>query len=245
MIEETLTGKLSFSADGSCLFDETGVLVSIPYTPPQTLSAREALGLFRTEKRERWPFFQKITQQGKCEIAASPRPPIQTTNSIVRGQDAHGNNTLSVLRQFESEGTIVLHTFCEDGTMRSEMLTRLPKSLKGISDAMLINPAPGEAPENLRIVLNKPPQAMYPVRDDYEIPLPAIIERTRSSIPMFVGHLQMSLEDAVSTSRRPGLTGARQVGDGMSEQIEESLGAKRGKSRADSLRRPSWAAESS
>jgi hypothetical protein len=114
-------------------------------------------------------------------------PAAQRTNNLVLTQDARGMSSVSILRQLETDGTIVLHSLREDGMLKSETLSRLPKSIASSGDAILLNPLQGEDSGTVRLVLNKSHQALYCNTDISNDKLPAILERSRASIPTVVG----------------------------------------------------------
>ena len=120
----------------------------------------------------------------------------QRTNGLVLARDAEGVSSISVLRKMESEGAIVLHSLREDGMSRCETLTRLPESIKSTSDIVLLNPFQGGDSGMVRLVLNKSPQARYSIADISGNGLPAILERSRSSIPAVIGKSRVYLQDS-------------------------------------------------
>ena len=123
---------------------------------------------------------------------------------------------MSLLRDVHSQGALVLETVREDGTAASETLTRLPEGLKANSNATILASTFTGSTEVVRILLNKPEQDSK-LGDDSNaantLPLPAILERTRSTIPMFIPNTPMKKVDAVDNqpSRRKRLM----ISDGL------------------------------
>jgi hypothetical protein len=126
------------------------------------------------------------------QLSSAP-PKVQTCGAIVFGRDNYGMAHMSVLHQFQAEGAIILHTLCEDGTVTSETLSRLPKELALDGNAVIVPSSENEGVETVRLVLNKAPQPYYSFFDAKQSPLPLILERTKASIPVAVGTLQSAL----------------------------------------------------
>ncbi|KAH0542496.1 hypothetical protein FGG08_003092 [Glutinoglossum americanum] len=191
-IHEATLKNISFSDSGDSLFGwDREKLVSIPLMErgpallpaildPQQSPSRSTPGV------------------GGATDALQIRHPyaVQKANSLVMARDVRDMATASVLRQMEKEGSIVLHTLREDGRLKSETLTRLPESIKYISNTVLLNPLLGEDSRKIRLVLNKSPQHRYSIVDISGNGLPAILERSRASIPAVVGRRRMTLQDA-------------------------------------------------
>jgi hypothetical protein len=104
---------------------------------------------------------------------------------------------MSMLRDMDALGALVRHTVREDGTAVSETLTRLPEAINSNSNPTVLAPTTKYPEETVRIVLNKP-QTNSSLSNDAkssdDCPLPAILERTRSTIPTFMGHNSVFLE---------------------------------------------------
>jgi hypothetical protein len=113
---------------------------------------------------------------------------VQKTNGVVFGQTKGGELEVSILQRVEDGDSVVLHTLCEDGTARSETLSRLPHSLRS-ADPVLLSSSSQDGSDTVRLVLHKKPQTSYLLgqQSDGDLELPAMIQRTRKSIPTVVG----------------------------------------------------------
>jgi hypothetical protein len=115
---------------------------------------------------------------------------------------------MSILRGASSEGALVRQTVREDGTAVSETLTRLPEGIKANSNATILASTTTGSTEVIRILLNKSHQDFTLGNDSNAadtLPLPAILERTRSTIPTFIPQLPMTIGfdfDNQSNSRK-------------------------------------------
>ena len=138
-------------------------------------------------------------------LATVPKPLNQTSNVIVFAKNANGTAEMSLLSHFEEGDSIVLHTICEDGTTRSETLSRLPVGLRSC-DVVLIGQDSGVGnDEVVRFVLNRQGQNYYSFSGDEKSTLPAMLVRTRKSIPTFLGThkgLQPQSQENIRLKRR-------------------------------------------
>ena len=103
---------------------------------------------------------------------------------------------MSILRNASSEGALVRQTVREDGTAVSETLTRLPESIKANSNATILASTATGSTEVIPILLNKSHQDFTLSNDsnaDDTLPLPAILEGIRSTIPSFTPQLPMTM----------------------------------------------------
>jgi len=115
----------------------------------------------------------------------------QKPNAVVFGKDSQGVASASMLREFHEEGTLLLTTLQQDGTIRTETLSRLPKDFR-LTEAVVAMPSEGESQDMFRIVINVKPRLRYSIAPD-EKRLPVVIERTRSSVPTFERKLKRRL----------------------------------------------------
>jgi hypothetical protein len=123
----------------------------------------------------------------------------QTTNAVQLSRNHNGAAQISTLRDIGSQGALVLQTVREDGAKISETLTRLPESMKSNSSATVIAPNTTDSEETVRIVLNKT-YTTEKSSGNFKAPptchLPAVLERTRSTIPTFISRNTLPLEEA-------------------------------------------------
>ncbi|XTI89317.1 hypothetical protein V2W45_1283499 [Cenococcum geophilum] len=107
----------------------------------------------------------------------------QKPNAVVFGKDAQGVASASMLREFHEEGTLLLTTLRQDGIIRTETLSRLPKDYK-LTEAVVAMPSEDEKENIFRIVINVKPKLRHSISPD-EKRLPVVIERKRCSVPTF------------------------------------------------------------
>lgn len=171
--------------------------------PLDVIQTRGALlGFGDTARRFRSTLFRKQRKEA-IESATSKhsRQLAQSTGSVLFGSNPSGNWVLSVLQDMQSQGGIVLHVFCEDGTMQSHTLTRLPEELIANVELTLLprlEDEPDESDEMVRIVLNRPQQNGYILDERQSYPVPAMITRSKKTIPVVEGNVQLRIEEGVS-----------------------------------------------
>ncbi|KAL3476540.1 hypothetical protein BJX99DRAFT_258285 [Aspergillus californicus] len=116
----------------------------------------------------------------------------QQVGSFRFDQGKDGNSQVSQLSQLEGMGAIILRTMGADGTLREQVLSRLPERLKSISVPTIIYPtatSPGDndgirnRPDCFKILLNKAQQTHYSLGDMGDVSLPAIVERAWETVP--------------------------------------------------------------
>jgi len=98
----------------------------------------------------------------------------------------------------QSGGDIILHNFCEDGTVQSHTLSRLPDELTAHVEPALLPRREEESNEIVRVVLNRSQQHGYVLNEKQRYPLPAIIERSKKTIPVVEGRVQPRIQDGLS-----------------------------------------------
>ncbi|KAI9775589.1 MAG: hypothetical protein M1839_000989 [Geoglossum umbratile] len=195
--------ELSFSDNGPWIFGWTW-RTKFFYESEQERKARRDLikidiaknywALLEDRHQYRPSLSRCVLKTGEAtDLQISLLPTVQRTGNPTLRQDAEGMSSVSLLRQLESDGAIVLQSLREDGMLKSETLTRLPKSIK--PNVALLNPSQGEGSETVRLVLNKPLQNRYSLANLPNDELPAILERPQASIPTVVGKTRMSLGD--------------------------------------------------
>jgi hypothetical protein len=125
---------------------------------------------------------------------------VQSSNSVLTSSNEKGDATLSVLQDMQSQGAIILHTFCEDGTVRSQTLTRLPTELTDNVEVAILpqREEDDESSNVVRIILNQSPREGYVIGETRRYALPAIIEREKSTIPVVQGTAQLRLDGSTS-----------------------------------------------
>lgn len=112
---------------------------------------------------------------------AKPRP-TQKLNAISFSRSPSGAAQMTALRAFEEQGAVVLHSLRDDGTVRSETLSRVPKEIS-LTGAVLVPPGVNRNGERIiRLVLNKPPQKFIELGLRGQGVYPLVIERTQTSI---------------------------------------------------------------
>jgi hypothetical protein len=135
-------------------------------------------------------------------VAEAP-PSIQKSNGLLFGQTIHGGVEVSLLKHIQEGDAIVLHTLCEDGTARSETLSRLPESMRS-TEAVLLSPFKNDGSDTIHLVLHKKLQLSYQLgqQSNGGAELPAVIQRTRKSIPTIVAQNNMLAEFIADGNRR-------------------------------------------
>lgn len=125
-----------------------------------------------------------------------PRPDVraQHPNAVTFGCDEDsGQASMSILRQFQEEGTLILTTLSGDGrVVRTETISRLPRDLD-ISEAVLVSKPSATSEEGscsdndtVRLVINVKKREWYPLSlADKRQSMPMVLERKRQSIPVF------------------------------------------------------------
>ncbi|KAL4941118.1 hypothetical protein BDV06DRAFT_223412 [Aspergillus oleicola] len=138
-------------------------------------------------------------------LATATSPSAIESNKLLFTRSS-GQGQISVLRQCNQEGTVVLQRLYEDGTAQEECLTRLPSSSTLESSyASLLAPFTGDRStrDQIQVILNKTAQESYScgMKDDFE--LPALLTREVSSIPSWMGKRPRGwlIEDAESSNK--------------------------------------------
>lgn len=125
-------------------------------------------------------------------------PATQTSNSIHLGRNESGVATMSMLTHLKEENALVLRTYREDGAVVNETLTRIPERLK-LSDPVNIRPSENESSESIRLVFNVTRRDHWTIYDAMrETDMPIILERTKKSIPLFIGKVTQAIQDSSS-----------------------------------------------
>lgn len=158
-----------------------------------------------------------------AELASGPRPPVQRMNVLAFAGDGAGVAHISRLQQLERAGAVVLTTLGTDGRLRSETLSRLPSEVTRCVDVSIVTDegegegeggddggdrGGGSKSDTVRIVLDKARRrGLYTLRDVDDVALPAVIQRSRASIPTFVAKvpLDMVFQDVPGESHPRGL----------------------------------------
>lgn len=130
------------------------------------------------------------------ELASAPRPVVQRMNALAFAADGEGVAHISQLQQLERAGAIVLSTLGTDGMLRSETLSRLPSEVTRCVDVSLVMGGEGDGgdgstssgeSDTIQVVLDKARRTgPYTLSDVDDVALPAVIQRSRASIPTFV-----------------------------------------------------------
>jgi hypothetical protein len=147
-------------------------------------------------------------RHSEASLSLRSTPASHLTGNVGIGRDHNGVGYMSILRGASSEGALVRQTVREDGTAVSETLTRLPEGIKANSNATILASTTTGSTEVIRILLNKSHQDFTLGNDSNAadtLPLPAILERTRSTIPTFIPQLPMTIGfdfDNQSNSRK-------------------------------------------
>ncbi|KAL1874561.1 hypothetical protein Daus18300_003580 [Diaporthe australafricana] len=155
------------------------------------------------------------------ELASGPRPPVQRMNALAFAGDGAGVAHISQLQQLERAGAVVLTTLGTDGRLRSETLSRLPFQVTRCVDVSIVtgeeeregeegedNGGGEKKSDTVRIVLDKARRrGLYSLRDVDDVALPAVIERSRASIPTFVATVPLGqvFQDVPGESHTRGL----------------------------------------
>jgi hypothetical protein len=112
-----------------------------------------------------------------------------------------GQLQISALTQSSTSGSVILQTMRADGKIVAETITKLPKSATlEKSYAALV---PTDEHKNIRLVLNMALQDSYSSIGRTDFQLPAILDRTKESIPVQVYTSQRQLESTVIHVKRP------------------------------------------
>ena len=114
-----------------------------------------------------------------------------TAKAVNFATNENGMAEMSMLRQFEQEGAVVLYTLSENGVTTSETITRLPEDLVSRFAPVLVKNK--EYYETVRLVLNPKPRSTYNFRNEEEV-LPIVLERTTASIPVTVVNVRRMLD---------------------------------------------------
>lgn len=119
------------------------------------------------------------------KTAGSFASPVQPANTMTFSRHRAGEATLSVLRDLKEEGAVTHSVLNGDGVESHGILTRLPESIRSITKSTLLGPVDGTNTSTIRLILNKAAETRYTVEDREHTILPALLERTKSSIPIF------------------------------------------------------------
>lgn len=130
------------------------------------------------------------------ELGSAPRPAVQRMNALAFAANGEGVAHISQLQQLEREGAVVLSTLGTDGMLRSETLSRLPSEVTRCVDVSLVMGGQGDGGDGsagnddndtIQVVLDKARRTgPYTLSDVDDVALPAVIRRSRASIPTFV-----------------------------------------------------------
>ncbi|KAL3477514.1 hypothetical protein BJX99DRAFT_257331 [Aspergillus californicus] len=138
-------------------------------------------------------------------LATTTSPSAIESNKLLFTRSS-GQGQISMLRQCNQKGTVVLQRLYEDGTAQEECLTRLPSSSTLESSyASLLAPFTGDRStrDQIQVILNKTAQESYScgMKDDFK--LPALLTRKVSSIPSWMGKRPRGwlIEDAESSNK--------------------------------------------
>lgn len=134
------------------------------------------------------------------------RPPVQRAGEISKCIDESGLRTMSQLNS-STNGNVILATVREDGVMKAEMLTRLPKSIAEDHEATLLTTHRSEssrAPDSRAIFLDRADQ---PFRM-HHIPIQGEIQRSQEQLPLLIRRDIVTIPKIVSGETRvPGMHG--------------------------------------
>jgi hypothetical protein len=114
------------------------------------------------------------------QLASNNTPATQRSGAIVF-QTKSGKAQTSVLDQFSEYGAVVMYTLLADGTARAETLTRIPENL--VDSETVLTPCGSAGKDSNRLVINRRRRQYYFMDMVDERVLPAILERTKASIP--------------------------------------------------------------
>jgi hypothetical protein len=203
-----LSGKFSFSPDGLFIRDENGVHTTescLFYPMSGTLSV-SIPGHSESPTDEKSKGIRGVLRRLRRKQLMKNRPAVesslltQSSNSVFTSSNENGDLTLSLLQGIQSHGAVVLHTFCQDGTVQSETLTRLPPELTIDVEAVLLPSREGEDEphEVMRIALNQSPRPGYVIGERPRYSLPAIIEREKRTIPVVRDKAQLKLNESMN-----------------------------------------------
>jgi len=126
-------------------------------------------------------------------LAAEKAPAAQKSKVIVFTHTKHGTIEMSVLQHVQDSDSLVLHVLSDDGTMRVQTLSRLQEHLRSI-DVALLGQDDDDEWATLRLLLNQKQRARYSFGGNQDTGLPAVLERTRKSIPTFIGDVRGHIE---------------------------------------------------
>jgi hypothetical protein len=91
----------------------------------------------------------------------------------------------------------MLRTFSTNGNFKAETLTRLPDAVRKCADISLVHSVSDgkrrweTSDRHVYVVLNKAQKRVYTIEDIDGNMLPAVIERTKESIPTFVNSVSL------------------------------------------------------
>ncbi|OTA92268.1 hypothetical protein M434DRAFT_326664 [Hypoxylon sp. CO27-5] len=135
----------------------------------------------------------ELPQDGQLQTSSKMTPANVLASEAITFDRPGGRTQISMLRQFHTEGTVILQKFKDDGTMQSECLTRLPKSSTlEKSFATLVNAF--ERKESVQLVLNKATEDNYSCEEEPDLDLPLLITRQSETIPQWTSKHYLALE---------------------------------------------------
>ena len=134
-------------------------------------------------------------------------PATQSVDCVRFARDHNGVAYLSMLREDGSHGALTCQTLREDGTIVSETLTHLPQDITSKTNATVLTSTTTEPAETVRIVLNK--TQVYRAGNDY--PLPAILERTKTTIPTLAQKARIPSDNVFNPSAYENLSGRKRL----------------------------------
>jgi hypothetical protein len=176
----------------------TPLIVRVPDYVPVVASLLDGTVASRIQTN---PFQNaSLAKRAAFELSKRPKPPVQRANSLIFNQDGEGVVHVSHLHQLEKEGAVVLHSFGTNGKFQSDTLSRLPDMITKCADVSVLHSSLEAASNQVRVVLNKAPQRQYTAEDVANDILPAVIERTKESIPSFITtvHMPLGLSEGAS-----------------------------------------------
>ncbi|KAI1753679.1 hypothetical protein F4782DRAFT_545484 [Xylaria castorea] len=109
--------------------------------------------------------------------------------------NVEGRSQISMLRQLNDEGTVILQKSRDDGTIQSQCITRLPKSssLKK-SYATLVSKLSTFDSDPVQLVINKQMEDTYSSGSKTDMNLPLLVTRNAESIPRWTSKHKLTLE---------------------------------------------------
>ena len=134
-------------------------------------------------------------------------PATQSVDCVRLTRDHNGVAHLSMLREDGSHGALTRQTLREDGTIISETLARLPQDIASKTNATVLTSTTTEPAETVRIVLDK--TQAYGAGNDY--PLPAILERTKITIPTLAQKARILSGNVFNPSAYKNLSGRKRL----------------------------------